>query len=111
MTSPWDFSTEIEEIVRFRDSRNWKQFNYPKDLATAISIEAAELQELFLWKGQELPQQLAKDDNRMNDISDEIADVVIYSLLFSYDCGIDLREAIKRKMKKNAEKYPLDSSR
>lgn len=107
MNNQWDLGSEVETIVEFRDKRDWKQYNYPKDLAAAISIEAAELQELFLWRGQELPDQIATDSDRMNDISDEIADVAIYLLLLAHDFNLDLREAIIQKIRKNELKYPL----
>lgn len=107
MTNTWDFETEIAAINDFRDERDWQQFHYPKDLAAAISIEAAELQELFLWKGQESAEQVQEDTNRMSDIADEVADVAIYLFLLANALDIDLKEAIDRKIKKNAVKYPV----
>lgn len=106
MTSKWDFESEMAAIIDFRDERDWQQFHYPKDLAAAISIEAAELQELFLWKGQEPAEQVQQDAERMSDIADEVADVAIYLFLLANGLNINLREAIDRKIKKNAVKYP-----
>jgi NTP pyrophosphatase (non-canonical NTP hydrolase) len=106
MTSKWDFESEIAAIVAFRDERDWQQFHYPKDLAAAISIEAAELQELFLWKGQESAEQVQQDAERMSAIADEVADVAIYLFLLANGLNINLREAIDRKIEKNAVKYP-----
>lgn len=81
--------------------------NFPKDLATAISIESAELQELFLWKGQEPSEQIIPDRERMDKIGEEVADVAIYLFLLAYELNIDLREVIARKLEKNAVKYPI----
>ena len=105
----------IEEIVPlmldFRMKRNWEQFHVPKELATAISIEASELLELFLWKERESTNQVKKDKRRMNLIIDEIADILIYLLFLSYDLEIDLPLALKQKMEKNAKKYPEEEYR
>lgn len=107
MTTQWNFSDEIGEIIKFRDDRDWKKFHYPKDLAAALSIEVAELQELFLWKSQEPPEQIISDPDRMNDITEEIADIAIYLFLLTHGLNIDLKQSIKRKIKKNALKYPV----
>jgi NTP pyrophosphatase (non-canonical NTP hydrolase) len=102
----------IEEMVPlmldFRTDRNWEQFHVPKELAIAISIEASELLELFLWKERESTNQVKKDQRRMNSILDEIADILIYLLFLSHDLEIDLPLALKQKMEKNAKKYPKE---
>jgi NTP pyrophosphatase (non-canonical NTP hydrolase) len=102
----------IEEMVplllKFRSERKWEQFHIPKDLATAISIEASELLELFLWKERESKGQVKKDRHMMNLIIDEMADILIYLLFLSYDLGIDLSLAVKQKIEKNEKKYPKD---
>ena len=110
MSNPYDLGTVLADIVRFRDQRDWQQYHYPKDLAAGISIEAAELQELFLWKGQERPNVILSDKDRMENITDEIADVAIYLLLLTNELDIDLRAAIARKLKKNALKYPVEGT-
>ncbi|MEI6293896.1 MAG: nucleotide pyrophosphohydrolase [Methanomicrobiales archaeon] len=107
MTNQWDFRDKIEDLIKFRDARDWRKFHYPKDLAAALSIEAAELQELFLWKGQEPSGQIISDPDRMNNIADELADVAIYLFLLTHELNIDLKEAIDRKIKKNELKYPI----
>ena len=106
MTGRWDFESQVNAIIDFRDKRDWEQFHFPKDLAAGISIEAAELQELFLWKGQEPAEQVRADSPRMGEITDEVADVAIYLFLMAHSLGIDLPEAIDQKLRKNAEKYP-----
>jgi len=93
----------IKEIIQFRDERDWKQFHTPKNLALAISIEAAELNELFLWKSDN--ESTHVDSNK---ISDELADVLIYSILMAESMDFDLDEIILSKLKKNGIKYPIE---
>ena len=98
-------------LLEFRSQREWEQFHLPKELAAAISIEASELQELFLWKERETQDTLKQDPHRMELIRDEVADILIYLLFLSHDLGIDLPEAIKQKIDKNRKKYPADEYR
>ena len=98
-------------LLEFRSQREWEQFHLPKELAAAISIEASELQELFLWKERETQDTLKQDQHRMELIRDEVADILIYLLFLSHDLGIDLPEAIKQKIDKNRKKYPADEYR
>src|ERR1700729_415513 len=99
--------TEIQEIIhkliKFRDQRDWKQFHNSKDLAIAISIEANELLELFLWKNPE-----AADRNR---IKEELADVLTFAFLLAEKEGLDIKDIVMKKIKSNAEKYPIDKSK
>ena len=96
-------------VRRFRDERDWEQFHNPKDLAAAIGIEAAELQELFLW--QDADAQAATVADRNEAVRHEIADVVILALAFAEATGIDLEAAILEKLQVNEEKYPADQAR
>ena len=99
----------IARIRKFRDDREWKKFHNPKDLAVSISIEAAELLELFQWKaGEESAAYAAANRER---VSEEIADVAIYLIELADITGIDLAQAIDAKLEKNAKKYPIDKSR
>jgi dCTP diphosphatase len=93
-------------ILAFRHEREWEQFHSPKNLATALSIEAGELLEQFLWRDNETVEGIQLDPKRMEAIRDEVADVLIYLLFLGNDLGIDLPEAIRAKVVKNAEKYP-----
>lgn len=95
----------VENIIRFRDERNWKQFHSPKDLAISLNLEASELLENFQWKSSE-----AAVSNNLDAIKDELADIFYYTLLMSHDLGIDLEEALLAKLIKNAEKYPVDKA-
>jgi NTP pyrophosphatase (non-canonical NTP hydrolase) len=96
---------EITEKIRaFRDERDWAQFHNPKDMAMAISIEASELMEHFLWKTPE--EVAARVAEKREEIEDEIADVAVYLVELADNLGIDLFKAMERKMEKNAAKYP-----
>lgn len=95
----------IEKIVEFRDSRNWKQFHNPKDLAISLNLEAGELLENFQWKTSD-ESVIANIQN----IKDEIADVMIYALLLCNELNIIPEQAILDKIKKNEVKYPAEKS-
>ncbi len=98
------------EICRFRDERDWLQFHDPKNLAASVCIEAAELLELFQFApGGEASFRIAAE--KRERLSEEIADVAIYLLELADLVKIDLGEAIRDKMRKNAAKYPVDKSR
>jgi NTP pyrophosphatase (non-canonical NTP hydrolase) len=95
----------FQKVVEFRDKRNWKQFHNAKDLAISLSLEASELLENFQWKTSE---EAVKEN--LENIKDEVADVVIYAMLLSNELGFDLEEAIKQKIKKNEQKYPVEKA-
>ena len=98
----------VAAVCRFRDERDWSQFHTPKNLAAATAIEAAELQERFLWKTDaEVDQNLADAAKR----ADEIADVVMFAMLLADRLGIDLAEAITAKLAANEQKYPVNLAR
>ncbi|MBD0406926.1 nucleotide pyrophosphohydrolase [Bacillus sp. 1021] len=92
----------INTINEFRDARKWRQYHNPKDLAISISIEAAELLEDFQWKSSEEALK-ANEEN----IREEIADVLIYSLMLCSDLNMDVKEIIEEKVVKNGRKYPV----
>ena len=96
----------IDELVKFRDARNWDQFHNTKDLALALSIEAAELNELFLWKTTEESELV--DQAKLKE---ELADVFAYALLLAGKHGLDVKEIVLEKIKKNGEKYPVEKSK
>ena len=99
----------LTNIRDFRDERDWAQFHNPKDMAIAISIEASELLEHFLWKTTEESEQRVQE--KRAEISDEIADIAVYLLELADNLNIDLAHAINNKMEKNAAKYPVDKSK
>ena len=94
-----------KEVVKFRDERDWAQFHNPKDSAISLALEAAEVLEHFQWKSAE-EMKAHVVDNKV-DVSEELADVLYWILLMCNDLGIDISQAIKEKLKKNAEKYPV----
>ncbi len=98
-------------VVRFRDEREWAQFHTPKNLAMGIAIEAAELGELFLWKSDAESAQALADPAMRERFEDELADVMIYVLLLSANGKVDLADALRRKLVKNAAKYPVEKAR
>ena len=95
-----------DRIKRFRDERNWLQFHNHKDVALSLVLEAAEVLEHFQWKSPEEVVTHGKD--LKDEISDELADVAIYLFELADNLEIDLAEAIKKKLEKNAEKYPAE---
>jgi NTP pyrophosphatase (non-canonical NTP hydrolase) len=97
------------EILEFRRLRDWQQFHTPRNLATAISVESAELLEPFRWSTSSDGQDIASA--RRQEISEELADISILITLLAHDLSINMEEAITRKLKTNAEKYPVDKSR
>jgi NTP pyrophosphatase (non-canonical NTP hydrolase) len=96
----------INELTEFRDKRDWAQFHDSKNLALAISIEAAELNELFLWKNGKESEEIDKEK-----IKEELADILAFSFLLASKHGFDVKEIIKNKIKKNNEKYPVAKSK
>jgi NTP pyrophosphatase (non-canonical NTP hydrolase) len=101
-----DFELLMSELQKFRDARNWDQFHNSKDLALAISIEAAELNELFLWKSIEESEKVDK-----SKLKEELADVFAFSLLLAGKHGFDVREMVLEKIRKNNEKYPVKKAK
>lgn len=93
-------------VSKFRDERDWLKDNTPKNLAISISVEAGELLQQFQWKTDEQIRDAIKDTAKRSQMSDELADVLILSLSFSDVLGIDISEAVDRKLRKAAQKYP-----
>ncbi len=96
-----------KRVSNFRDERNWLKDSTPKNLAISISVEAAELLDHFQWKTDEQIREVVKDKAKRNQVSDELADVLILCLGFSDIMGVDISDAIEAKLRKAAEKYPV----
>ena len=96
----------MDKINQFCDDRDWRQFHNEKDLAISISLEAAELLELFQWKS---PEEVR--ENSIERIKEELADVLIYSHMLASNLDLDIDEIIEAKLEKNNIKYPVDKSR
>ena len=95
---------ELEQLlVQFRDERDWEQFHNPKDLALAISIEAAELLEAFLWKDAK--------EGKIEKVKEELADVLAYAILLGHHYNLDLEQVVRDKVQRNGEKYPVEKAK
>lgn len=101
-----DIQELIEALKQFRDERDWEQFHDSKNLATAISIEAAELNELFLWKTIKESEEVDKEK-----LKEELADIIAYTLLLANKHNFDVKQMVLDKIKKNGEKYPVDKAK
>ncbi len=97
------------DLRRFADARDWQQFHTPKNLAMALSVEAAELLECFQWLTPEQSAKLPARDRRA--VEDEVADVLLYLLRLTDVLGIDPLQAAQRKIAINARKYPVALAR
>lgn len=91
-----------QAIVKFTQERDWDQFHNGKDLALALSIEAAELNEAFLWKD-------AKEVN-VDKVREELADVFNYAILIADKYDLDIKQIVLDKLRRNAEKYPVEKA-
>lgn len=105
-----DMQSIIDALLTFRRERDWEQFHRPKDLAISIMLEAAELLEEFQWKTDEEASAYLAGDG-LGTVREELADIAIYLLLMSNDLGIDLVAAVREKIRKNEEKYPVSKAR
>lgn len=99
----------LKRMLEFREARDWKQFHNPKDLALSLVLESAEVLEHFQWKnGKELEEYIA---THKAEIGEELADTLYWVLLLSHDLGIDVFDALEKKMDKNEAKYPVEKAK
>ena len=98
--------SDLEELrkarVEFTQERDWDQFHNGKDLALALSIEASELNEAFLWKDA--------NEVKVEKVKEELADIVNYAILIADKYNLDIKQIVLDKLKRNAEKYPVDKA-
>lgn len=100
---------ELKEYYKkFVKEREWDKYHNPKNLSMALTIEASELQEFFLWKTDVEIDEMLKDKDKFNKIKEEIADVFAYLLRLSDKLDIDIIESFYNKMEKNKKRYPID---
>jgi len=102
-TNKSDINEIMEQIVSFTKERDWDQFHNGKDLALALSIEAAELNEAFLWKKAE--------EVNIEKIKEELADIFNYAFLIANKYDLDIKKIISDKITNNANKYPIEKSK
>lgn len=93
----------IQKLLEFRNERDWEQFHNPKDLALAISIEASELNELFLWKNSE--------EANKEKVKEELADIFSFAFLLAEKYNFNIKDIVLEKIHLNALKYPIDKSK
>ncbi|GAB4115005.1 MAG: nucleotide pyrophosphohydrolase [Sideroxydans sp.] len=98
-----DIDKITDALLRFRDERDWAQFHNPKDLAAALSIEAGELLECYLWK--------AHGEADLEKVREELADVFAFAFLLAEHYRLDVRQAVLDKIAKNALKYPVEKAK
>ena len=100
-----NLNTLQKEVVQFRDARDWKQFHTYKDMLLSQNLEVSELCEHFQWKSAREIQEMDK-----KKVGEELSDILYWILLLSNDLEVDIEDAFRKKMKKNAAKYPLDQA-
>lgn len=93
----------IQALLKFRNERDWEQFHNPKDLAMALSIESAELLELFLWK--------KADEANVTKVKEELADIFSFAFLLADKYRFDVKDIVLEKIKMNGEKYPVEKAK
>ena len=107
-----DRTTSVEDlkaaVAEFVTTRDWDRYHSPKNLAMSISIEAAEILEHFQWLTVEEATEAMQDARTKAEVEEEIADVMIYCLSFASQTGIDVSEAIRSKLGRNEERFPVD---
>ncbi|NQV89678.1 MAG: nucleotide pyrophosphohydrolase [Parcubacteria group bacterium] len=105
-----DIKEMTEAILKFRSERDWEKFHKPKDCAISLTLEAAEVAELFQWKTDQ-EMDAMKTSEGQEDLADELSDVIWWALLMAHDFDIDMKEAFMRKVEKSGEKYPAEKSK
>lgn len=103
----------LQELrTRYREfvyERNWDQFHTPQNLAMAISVESSELIERFMWMDNPSSEAIQRDDELMENVRDEMADILIYLLGLANQLDIDLIDAVEQKMDQNEERFDEDT--
>lgn len=95
-----EFGSMMQAVLKFRDDRDWGRFHVPKDVASALAVEAAEVLDLYQWDRAPTRQ----------DVGRELCDVLWYVLLLAHEAGIDLSQAFAAKLRENEDKYPVEKS-
>ena len=114
-SSAGDETSTVAELRRlvadFVAQRDWSKYHAPKNVSMALAIEAAELMEHFQWISPADSRAIPDDPQKLHDVAEELSDVFGYTLALANELGIDLSQAFRAKMIKNAEKYPADEYR
>ncbi len=104
-----DFTNLSKRTIKFRNDRDWAQFNNPKDSAISLILEVSEFLEHFQWKNSDEITEHLK--NNKKDVSDELSDILYWVLLIANDLDINLEKSLSRKMSENEKKYPISKSK
>lgn len=99
------------QLAAFAEERDWDQFHSPKNLCMALAGESGELLEIFQWLTQGGSERSALSKDQLQSATDELADILIYSLRLADRLGIDLESAILEKIEKNAARYTIEVAR
>jgi NTP pyrophosphatase (non-canonical NTP hydrolase) len=97
-----------KKVIKFRDARDWAQYHNPKDLAISLSLEAAELLEVFQWKDPQEVEATKSDPESRRRVKEELGDILIYALNMCHAFGFDPSEVILEKLEINEKKYPVE---
>ena len=100
-----------KRVIEFRDARDWGQYHNPKDLSISLSLEAAELLEIFQWKDAQEVEAIKSDPGGRTRVKEELGDILIYALNISHAFGFDPAELVLEKLKINERKYPVEKSK
>ena len=95
-----------QELREFAVERDWEQFHSPKNLAMALTVEAAELMEHFQWITPEASRAIRDRPEKLAEVGEELADVICYALAIANELGLDVSDTLRDKMQKNERKYP-----
>jgi len=96
------------KVIKFRDKRDWAQYHNPKDLAISLSLETAELLEIFQWKNHTEVESLKSDSDVRIKVKEELGDIFIYAFTLAHEFGLDPSEIVLDKVRLNEEKYPVE---
>jgi NTP pyrophosphatase (non-canonical NTP hydrolase) len=99
-----------EKYAEFKEKRDWERFHQPKNIAMSISIEASELMELFQWKDNVSIEKIKRDEELMEGIREELADVILYSLSMAQRLDIDIEKAVEEKLEENRERFDEETA-
>jgi dCTP diphosphatase len=100
-----------KKVIEFRDARDWAQYHNPKDLAISLSLEAAELLEIFQWKDPREVEAAKGDPESRRRVKEELGDILIYALNMCHAFGFDPSEVILEKLEINEKKYPVEKAK
>lgn len=99
-----------ERFAEFKEERDWEKFHQPKNIAMALSVEAGELVELFQWKDNVPVQRIKDDEDLIDGVREELADIILYSLSMAQKLDIDLEEAVSDKLEQNRQRFDEETA-